>query len=360
MRVAFISRSTIYSAPGGDTTQLDMTAANLRELGVEVDIYPTDRHIDHAKYDLLHFFNIIRPADILRHILVTDTPFVISTIYVQYGEYEKKARKGLARVAGQLFSEDRLEYLKVIARRILNGEKIGSAKYILWGHRRSVQYVANNASMLLPNSHSEFKRFAEAYKVDRPYQVVPNGVNEKYVTRRFPFNDRYKDAVICMARVEGIKNQLNLVRALNDTKFQLYIHGKASPNHKAYYDQCKAEAGSNVHISGFLQGEELYAAYQSAKVHILPSYFETTGLSSLEAAVMGCNIVVTRKGDTEEYFKDFAWYCDPDDIGSIRKAVDAAYAAPYNEAFRTYILEHYTWKKAAGETLKAYKKVLNK
>ena len=360
MKIAFISRSTLYSSPGGDTTQLDMTAANLRNLGVEVDVYLTNQEIDYAKYDLLHFFNIIRPADILKHILKTDVPFVVSTIFVQYGEYEKKARTGLAKIAGQIFSEDGLEYLKVIARRVLNGEKIGSSKYLLWGHKRSTQYIAKRAAMLLPNSHSEYNRFAAKYQVERPYHAVPNGVNEKYVNQQFPPFEKYKGAVICMGRVEGRKNQLNLVRALNGTKYQLYINGKASPNNEAYNEQCKAEAKSNVHIEGWLQEEALYSAYQSAKVHILPSYFETTGLSSLEAAVMGCNIVVTDKGDTEEYFKDFAWYCDPDSTVSIKEAVDAAYNAPYNEAFRDYILEHYTWKKAGEETLKAYNKVLNK
>jgi glycosyltransferase involved in cell wall biosynthesis len=93
-------------------------------------------------------------------------------------------------------------------------------------------------------------------------------------------------------------------------------------------------------------------------VHVLPSYFETTGLSSLEAAVMGCNIVVTDKGDTRDYFKNDAWYCEPEDPASIRQAVEAAYDAPYNEAFRQRIFQEYTWKRAAEETLKAYMDVL--
>ena len=109
---------------------------------------------------------------------------------------------------------------------------------------------------------------------------------------------------------------------------------------------------------GHLGEEELFTAYSNAKVHVLPSYFETTGLSSLEAAVMGCNIVVTDKGDTRDYFGDDAWYCDPDSVESIRNAVDAAYKAPFNEAFRERILRDFTWERAAEETLAAYKQVL--
>jgi glycosyltransferase involved in cell wall biosynthesis len=126
----------------------------------------------------------------------------------------------------------------------------------------------------------------------------------------------------------------------------------------AYFEQCKQEAASNVHIGGHLDEDMLYTAYANAKVHVLPSYFETTGLSSLEAAVMGCNIVVTDKGDTRDYFKDDAWYCEPDDVESIKSAIDYAFNAPYSQAFKKRILDSYTWQRAAEETYNAYMDVL--
>ncbi|HET7002588.1 MAG TPA: glycosyltransferase family 1 protein, partial [Puia sp.] len=68
MKVAFISRSSLFSDKGGDTIQIVNTAAALRHLGVEVDIFLADQKPDYDKYDFLHFFNIIRPDDILPHI----------------------------------------------------------------------------------------------------------------------------------------------------------------------------------------------------------------------------------------------------------------------------------------------------
>ena len=68
MKVLFISRATLFKDKGGDTVQLVNTADQLKELGVEVDIKLGDRRIDYEQYDLIHFFNIIRPADILYHI----------------------------------------------------------------------------------------------------------------------------------------------------------------------------------------------------------------------------------------------------------------------------------------------------
>ena len=92
MKVAYISRSTLYSTPGGDTKQLDLTAHYLRALGVDVDIYLSNQDIDYSQYDLLHFFNIIRPADILMHAQKSGKPFVVSTIFLDYGEFEKQTR----------------------------------------------------------------------------------------------------------------------------------------------------------------------------------------------------------------------------------------------------------------------------
>ncbi len=357
MKVAFISRATLYTSPGGDTKQLDLTAQNLRTMGVEVDVYLAFEKIDYGKYDLLHFFNIIRPGDTIKHIKQSGKPYVVSTIFVEYGTV--KQHIGTAqKILSSLFGEDGLEYIKALARAVKNGEKIVSKEYILKGHKASIKYVAENAAMLLPNSESEYRRLAAKYGIAKPYRVVPNGINTDCAAKEYPFSEKYKGAILCMGRIEARKNQLALVRALNNTSYRLYIHGKPSPNAMAYYEQCKAEAAPNIHIEGHLDDEELFTAYSNAKVHVLPSYFETTGLSSLEAAVMGCNIVVTDKGDTRDYFKDDAWYCDPDSTTSIKEAIDKAYSAPYDEGFRQRILRDYTWQRAAEETLAAYKQVL--
>lgn len=357
MKVAFISRATLFTAPGGDTKQMELTAARLRDIGVEADVHLSNQEIDYSRYDLLHFFNIIRPADIIKHIKQSQKPYVVSTIFVDYGSVKKQV--GLAQsILKKIFSADGVEYIKAMARAIKNGERLVSKEYYYMGHKAAVKYVAQNAQMLLPNSENEYKRFASRYKIEKTYKIVPNGINLECAKKTYPEDKKYKGAILCMGRIEPIKNQLNLINALNNTEYKLYIHGKPSPNAMAYYEQCKQAAADNVFIEKHLGEEELFTAYSSAKVHVLPSYFETTGLSSLEAAVMGCNIVVTDGGDTKDYFKDNAWFCNPDDIGSIKQCIDEAYNAPFNEQFRQQILKNYTWQRAAEVTYAAYKEVL--
>ena len=247
--------------------------------------------------------------------------------------------------------------MKVIARAIFNGEKIVSREYLWMGHHKSVQKIISGAAMLLPNSHNEYRRLSHYFQVEHVYSVVPNAMDPDL----FPSTgEQVKNPlmILCVGRFEGLKNQLFLIRALKDTEFQLYLVGAASTNQKEYYDECRREAGSNVHFVSHLPQSELVAYYQQAKVHVLASWFETTGLSSLEAAAMGCNLVITDKGDTREYFEDLAWYCDPGSIESIRKAVEMAASAPVNLHLQKKVREQYNWAEAAKKTEEAYRLVL--
>lgn len=275
-------------------------------MGVHVEIKLSDEQVDYEAYDLLHFFNIIRPDDILPHMQKTNTPFVISTIFVDYHDYEKKNRQGLIKLVNTVFDRDRIEYLKTVARSVKNKEKVKSKYYLLHGHKNSVNYFAEKAAMLLPNSHSEYNRFVSLYCVKQRYQKVVNVINPSYFSGSIQPDARYKDHILCVGRIEERKNQLNLIKALLDTGLHLTIIGKPFPNHIPYYEECVriGKEKNNIHFIQHIDHKNLAAIYKAAKVHVLPSWFETTGLSSLEAGAMGCNIVVSPKGDTEEYFQD--------------------------------------------------------
>src|SRR5206468_8811792 len=140
-------------------------------------------------------------------------------------------------------------------------------------------------------------------------------------------------------------------------RWKLRLIGHAATNQPGYYQQCRQEAGTNVEFIDRLPQEELLAHYQKAKVHVLPSWFETTGLSSLEAAAMGCNIVITDKGDTREYFGSDAIYCDPGSPESIYRMVEKAASLPNNDSLQRKIMEQYSWDQATIRTIEAYKKV---
>jgi len=359
MKVVFISRSTLYSAPGGDTVQVINTAQELRKLGLDIDIKLTNEKIEYDKYDLLHFFNIIRPADILCHLKKSKKKFLVSPIYVDYSEYDKQHRNIIFTFLGKIFSNDFTEYLKTLGRAFMSGEKIQSSQYYLWGHRSSILHIIDTAACILPNSESEMKRLTENYSTAKKYVVVPNGINTELFKSKNT-NSANKTGVLCVAQIEGRKNQLSLISAINKTALTLTLIGKHSPNQKKYFEKCVSASTNNIKYTGQLDQEKILPYYENAKVHVLASWFETTGLSSLEAAYMGCNIVISDKGDTKEYFGDMAFYCDPSNVDSIKSAVEKAYEAPYNNKLKKNIENNFTWGKAAEKTLQAYKEILNK
>jgi len=137
------------------------------------------------------------------------------------------------------------------------------------------------------------------------------------------------------------------------------IIGAHAPNQAAYYRECVDSAAANITFINHVPQDRLVEYYQLSKVHILPSWFETTGLSSIEAAAMGCNIVITDKGDAKEYFGTDAFYCDPGKPETILEAVKKAGLAPCNELLKDKILEKYTWAQAASQTLKAYQSAIS-
>jgi glycosyltransferase involved in cell wall biosynthesis len=360
MRVLFISRATLFSGNGGDTVQIKNTAAYLRNLGVEVTIeLCNNKHIDYSQYDLVHYFNIIRPSDIIYHIDKSKLPFVVSSIYLEFKDQVQGDKQGLKdRILGML-DKNTQEYLKCIARAVVNGERITSFKYLWLGHKRSIRYILKRCLYLLPNSHSEYRRLKHDFPMAGQFAVVPNAMD----THIYHIDDRQiavkkENSLLCIARFEPRKNQLNIIRALNGTPYQLTFAGNVAPNHKHYYEECRKEAGSNMTFLDFVSQDKVLELYRSHKVHILASWFETTGLSSLEAIACGCNIVISKKGDTEEYFGEHAFYCDPGSMDSIREAVDKAMKAPVNREFMNRVSVTYNWEVAARKTFDVYQKVM--
>ena len=212
------------------------------------------------------------------------------------------------------------------------------------------------ADLLLPNSLLEAEQIRSDLGVSTPMHVVPNGFDARIFTP--PSAGRERLGVAFVGRIEPHKNQLGLIRELRGTGIPLTIAGPDHPDHSAYCAQCRREADESV---TFLPGGDEQAVrdvYQSARVHALPSWFETTGLSSLEAAGTGCAIVTTSRGYAREYFGEHALYCDPGRKGSIRDAIRTALAQGPSEALRPLILEKFTWTRAAEATLAGYARAL--
>jgi glycosyltransferase involved in cell wall biosynthesis len=218
--------------------------------------------------------------------------------------------------------------------------------------------AVRDVDVFLPNSESEMQRVKEDFKLNAPkYVVVPNGIDlELFVYDKVqvpPELEEIKGCILSVARIEGRKCQLELIKAVKGLPYKHVLIGKPAPNHKKYFNLVMEEAQKleNVIYLGHVEHDLLPKYYKAAKVHALVSWMETPRLSSLEAAAMKCNIVVTRKGDTYDYFGDYAYYCEPDDIDSIRSALIKACEEPFNEKLYELVVNNYTRGAAAKKTI---------
>ena len=357
MRIALISRSSLFKVKGGDTTQIVKTSEELNRLGIETEIRLADENINYEKYDLLHFFNLIRPADHLLHIRRSNKPYLVSTIYLDYTQFDKFGRPAFQKFLFSTLGKHPSELFKNSYRYIKKQDKLITYSYLL-GHQKAMKAVLRDAAMLLPNSTSEYIRIVNDLDIEKDYIVVPNGIDSR-IFGKIPKNVTREEKVCCVGQVYGMKNQLKLIKACKKIKVPLELIGKSPPNHKKYYNLCLERSNEHIKFVDFMPQEYLLKFYASSKVHALPSWFETTGLSSLEAGAMGCNLVVGIGGDTREYFGDYASFCDPLNQTTIEKAIEAALNKPTTDNLREKILNDYTWEKAAKKTLEAYQKVLN-
>lgn len=156
------------------------------------------------------------------------------------------------------------------------------------------------------------------------------------------------------------KNVVALIKAAQKYSFNLVLVGNTG-NHETY-EKLKRQIGNykNIEIKGFVTDDELIDLYNRAKVFALPSLNEGVGLVALEAAVHGCNIVITQLGGPKEYYSNLAYKVNPynmDDIGlSIKKALENNSLQPQ---LREHIINHYSPEQCVKGLIEEYQKVLN-
>jgi glycosyltransferase involved in cell wall biosynthesis len=338
--------------PGGHRVQLDQTSQHLRAMGIDADVSFVEE-TDPTGYDVVHGFGL--PPAVIRACRGAGIPVVLSTIY--WGRSYTMSIRAPRRSVRHWAARGRIGLsLLAAGLRGTHAEKCDRVLQQLTQFRMMYE----SADLLLPNSRSEAHAIQSELGVSTPFYVVPNSVDPAMFTPGEPGASERTGALYA-GRVEPHKNQLALIRAMRGSTVPTRIVGPAHRDHEAYLHACRSQAartGGRVQVLPGVAHEQLAPLYRSARVHVLPSFFETTGLVSLEAALCGCNIVTTDRGYARDYFGDLAWYCDPDDPVSIRQAVEAAHAAPFRAELRQRVLANYTWEHTAQATAEAYRSVL--
>ncbi|MDD2714564.1 MAG: glycosyltransferase [Candidatus Wallbacteria bacterium] len=349
MKIGFYSEllEGLEFRTGGAETQIYKTAQHLRKLGCEV------RYLNHPaeskECDLIHLFRFSDEVISFFNALPANRPpVVLSTVFW----YQEIPLRHLA--------QDLIDFLSLGFKRAFRRFRGGSTSL---KNYQAIRDVLSRVDLLLPNSRAEISNLERFFGKTAEAVVIPNAVDSDLVETtgdESPPGIDFEDFVLSVGRIDDRKNRLNLVRAANLLDLPLVIIGSVSgkKRYRKLYAKIMLEKGRNAEILSAMPQRELCKFYRRARVHALPSWFETPGLASLEAALFGCRLVVTEGGCTREYFGDQAFYCDPGNVDSIAEALRGAWKAQPNSRLKERVSKEFTWEKTARKTLSAYEKVL--
>ena len=333
MRVLFASYQSVANPGGGVFTQIMKTREYLQTMGVEVELFNQWKRYDYSNIDIIHVFETDMRNYFLLRSLPSSIPLIVSPII----------DKNYPPIAARFFT-----YISTL----FPPQVITSYK--------SHSFSFKKAQIIIARSTQERIMLNRGFGVKHnKIRMVPNGVDEKFIyggSKLFCSKYGFKNFVLYVGQIGNPrKNLLRLIKVakfLKDIEFVLI-----GPILETPYAQRVISAAkdlNNVYILGRVPEEELISAYAACKVFILPSLIEGTGLVALEAGLAGANIVVTNRGGTIDYFKDYAIMIDPTTKG-ILQGIKEALRRPSNPKQREIILNNFTWKIVARKLLSIYK-----
>lgn len=373
MKVLFVNHPAAAHFKGGDSAIIATLVEQLERLGIKVE-QTTDIEPRTAGFDLVHLFNTnpVRPllhqSRVLRR---QGLPIVMTPFYHQMA-FMEWAQCGSISAFAMATTRERDQTLKWLAERSYSvphqDGRLATAFEIVPADPDYLvlqRELIGNADLILPGSHLEMSHLMRIAGVwDRPFEVVPFGLDTEFPlgdADRFEQKYGSRDFVLQVSRFDTHKNQPMLIHALRDLALPLVLVGDFFS--REFVSLCQSISGGNARILPRLPLDDLRDAYAAARVHVLPSFAETCGLVTLEAALSDCNVVVSNTGCEIECFRDFADYCNPLSIDSIRDSVVRSYErypeqAERRSRFRDWIHFQHGKQKFAERVAAVYERMV--
>jgi glycosyltransferase involved in cell wall biosynthesis len=301
VKLLFFARKSLWSQPGGDSVQVEQTAAALVRRGhqavVATEVAEFKRLLASEPWDLIHSINLGRWADQIPCLEARRSypgmRWVVSSVLVDYRGYDARRSP----IAG-FMHQDWLEAGKAILRAI-RGQDRWPGWAILRPDRLSAE-LAWSADALVATTEAEALTLRGRWGLGASIHVLPPGADHLELVPR-P-HGHLRRGWLLPARVEGIKNQVFAVElwesmARRGFTEPLRLYGDCAPNHSRYRKALERAlksaraAGADVQWLPRLAPRELAAAYGEARGVLVPSLSETYGLTVAEARRAGCQVV---------------------------------------------------------------------
>ncbi len=333
MKIAYIMYpGACYMGVGdGSKMQAEIWLNELERKGHQVDRISPWGHYDWKSYDIVHVFGLgLWNYDMIHWGSGINPNFVFSPI-IDTNEPMWKYRLAT---------------------------HMGMDKLRMYSQNYALRLLRRDIKMFFARSEYEAGYLNRGYGIDnKKIAIVPlsyRGDHYHPVIEKEPF------CLFAGTMTQPRKNVPRLIEAAHKYGFQLKLVGNTG--NAVSEARLREQIGgvSNIEILGFVSDEELISLYDRAKVFALPSLNEGVGLVALEAAIHGCNIVITKLGGPKEYYEDGkAQLVDPFDVDDIGKAVMRAFDDNTTQpALREELIKRYNVSTCVDLLLEKYQMVV--
>jgi glycosyltransferase involved in cell wall biosynthesis len=200
------------------------------------------------------------------------------------------------------------------------------------------------------------------------FSIVPNGINTRLF---YPIQDfqREKGRIIVTnsadTPLKGLYYLLQAVCELSKTRHvRLTVVG--TPKKKGVIIRLIRELGIGdlVTFTGRISDQQFVRLYAGATVAVVPSVYEGFGLPAGEAMACGVPVISTTGGALPEVLGDTGILVPPADAAALARAIGEILDNPrraqeLGQAGYRRVQQHFTWQKAAEQTVAAYREVIN-
>jgi glycosyltransferase involved in cell wall biosynthesis len=328
---------------GGHKTQIENTVKHLIQNGVDATI-EFGEHPHFSSNCIVHLYGGDESA--IYGLKRAGVHTVLSPIYwPEYinDNYANTFHRSFVKCKG---------YLSFVKKLLLSGINPELTCFRLSLKYAKMSRMYSMVDLIIPNSNLEATAIRNDLNILTRTVAVPLGVDRTLFYENS--ESRSKDKVLYVGRIEPHKNQLKLVKAIKGQPYRLILAGQLHPHHQDYCRRVLSHCTKNITYAGSGDTEFVRNLYNSASVHILPSWSETVGLASLEAAACNCKVIHTKNGFGREYFGDTTSYCDPGSTISIRQTIHNTMFSDTVLSAQSNQLTRYTWENTATELIRAY------
>jgi glycosyltransferase involved in cell wall biosynthesis len=342
MRVLVVPYPASLDVVGGHVTQQLETVRALERAGVTARVGSAEEALN-PDFDIVHAFGDIRP---LLRLGRPKGRLVVSPIYFPRWF-----------VLGPYFQRPGYPYVLATSFRHYAGWlRRPRARYRRRTDFRSMQAALATADVVVVNSSAEASLVRHDAADLPPLRVAYSGVAREafdgdaaHGRELLGIGD--EPFVLSVSRVEPRKNTLALALALRELPYRLVLVGPVLRGNERYLEAVRKAAPHLVHVP-HLEHDLVRHVHAAAAVHALPSWYETTGLSTLEALATGTPVVVGEGPCVREYFGDCAAFCRPVSVTSVRGAI--VRALDRSTGRECDVARSYSWDRTAQELLRAY------